>query len=194
MRADFGSSGTLFAVVKRTFVGNRFRTVALLTGLLVGCGALVGCRRHSADAPAPSADSLKQSLAGLRKQLDTLTANFASLRQRVEAIPPDLDDFPEARARFFAAEEGRGVTDTGAVVLASRLDEAARSGNREELLQISADITRTSESVRKLDELYLKMMHQMMAFERMAEQKKQATAEAKPATPSTKTKRSKSKP
>jgi hypothetical protein len=180
-------------VLKQLFVGPRLRTVAFLTGLLVGGGSLIGCHRKSADKPAPSADSLKQSVAGLRKQLDDLKTKFMSLRKQVEAIPDDLPDFPEARARFYAAEEGRGTTDAGVVVLASRLDAALSSGNREELQQISADIVGASESIRKLDELYVKMLHQMMAFDRMARMQKEPAASS-PTPPSPKTKRSKSKP
>lgn len=180
-------------MLKPTFIASHLRA-ALLTGLLVGGGALVGCHKKE---PAPDGEALKQSLATIRKQLDELKTNFMSLRERVEKIPQDLPDFPEARARFFATEEGRGVTDAGAVVLASRLDEALRSRNREELQQIGADIGRLSDGARKLGDLHVKMLHQMMAFERMAEQQKQAAAEAKPAAlaaPKPKAKRTKSKP
>lgn len=163
-----------------------------MTGLLLAAGPLVGCHKKTVDKA--TAESMKQALAGIRKQLDDLKANFMSLRQRVEAIPPDLPDFPEARARFFAAEEGRGITDTGATVLASRLDAALSSGNREELQQISADIAGMSESIRKLNEIYVKMLHQTMSFERTAQQMKDHPAPA-PSPPATaaKAKRPKAK-
>ena len=123
------------------------------------------------------------------------------LRERVEAIPQDVPGFQEARARFYAAEEGRGVSEARVTVMQSQLDAAVSSGKRDELEQISNEIPAAQESIRKIDEMHTRMLHQMMAFERMAEQRKhdlaQAAAEAAAAPPpasATKPKRSKSKP
>jgi hypothetical protein len=172
---------------------SRLWSAALLAALLVGGGPLAGCRKKAEDKPTPSGEALKQSLAGVRQQLDDLKAKFMSMHKQVEAIPPDLPDFPDARARFFAAEEGRGITDAGATVLASRLDAALSSGNREELQLISTDLAGMSDSIRKLNELHLKMMHQMMAFERKARQLKETAPAPSPPT-AAKSKRSKAKP
>jgi len=178
--------------VKRGLVRNRLPLVPLLIGVLVAAAVPAGCRKKT----AANAEAVKQSLAALRKQFDELKTKFMALREKVETIPPHLEGFNDARARFYAAEEGRGVTDGKTAWLASRIDAAVSAGNDEELQAISKDIAATYDDIRRLAETYIKLLHQMMSFERTANKEKQAEAEAASASaapPSPKAKRSKSK-
>lgn len=173
------------------FNTSRFRFVPLLVSLAVG-GSAIGC--HRSKPAGPKAEEVRQSLDVLKARLGEEKTKYMTLRDEVEKIPPDLPGFREARGQFYAAEEGRGVVDGKAAWLTGRLDAAA--GNGEELASISNDIAATYESIRQMDELHIKMMHQMMAFQRMARLQGPPKAPAEPevaATP-TKTKRSKSKP
>ncbi|HXU00952.1 MAG TPA: hypothetical protein VN903_08170 [Polyangia bacterium] len=165
-----------------------------LAGLVMGALPLAGCRKKIDPEP------VKQSLAALKVQLGELKTKFMALREKVEAIPPDLDGFGDARARFYAAEEGRGVTDGKAAWLSSRLDAAVTANNGEELQSISKDIAATYDDIRRIDEMYVKLLHQIMSFERKANQQKAeaaavaATAPPAAPAPNPKPKRSKSKP
>jgi hypothetical protein len=178
----------------KVFTTSRTRLILSLSiGLLVAGGSMAGCRKSGVDKA--QADAVKQSLDGLKKQFAELQTKFMALRKQVDAIPPDLPGFQEFRAKFYAAEEGRGVTDGKTMWLSSRLDEAVSVGNRAELEQISKDITQTYDDIRRIDELHVKMMHQAMAFERMARQEgAAAAAPPSPTPPIAKAKRSKSKP
>jgi chromosome segregation ATPase len=173
------------------------RILPFLICLSAGAGSLTGCHKRSSD-PAASPEALKQSLDGLRSQFAELKKRYMDLRGRVDAIPMDLPGFQDARARFYAAEEGRGVSEARVTVLQSQLDAALSSGNTDELEQISKEIPAAQDSIRKIDEMHTRLLHQMMSFERMEEQRKrdlaQAAAEAAAAPPpATKPKRSKSK-
>jgi hypothetical protein len=155
--------------------------VALSLGLVVGGGSLVGCHRPAADKTeqaAPNADSVKQSFAALKKEFADLQQSFSDLSKDLEAIPPDLHGYPQLRASFYQAEEARGVTDAKVSLLSSRLDSALSSGKREELRQVSDDIVKASADCRQLGEIYLKLLHQVMAFQRAADQRKDALAAA----------------
>lgn len=175
--------------MKRLFVGARLRTVLFLIGLLAAAGAPAGCHKKQA---GPSGEAVKQSLEKLKNQLAGLKTRFMDLRTRVESIPPDLPGFGETRARFYAAEEGRGTTDGKAAWLSGRLDAALASGNGEELQQISNDIAGSYQDIRKIDELYVKLLHEIMSFQRMARDQEQAEKEAA-AAPSPKPQPAKSK-
>lgn len=166
------------------------RIAPLMIGLLLSAGLSAGCRKNA----GPSGDSLKQSIAALQPQFDELRKRFMDLRQRVDSIPPDLEGFGEARARFYAAEEGRGVTEARVLSLTERLDAAVKAGNREELQEIGKDIATAQGDIRKIDEMHTKLLHEVMSFERTARQVKEAAAAAPSPTPaSAKTKRPKSK-
>jgi len=173
------------------------RIKAFSLGLLVLAGAGIGCHKKSDQGGQGglNADSVKQSLAALKPQFAELKKRYMDLRERVAALPHDLPGFDEARARFYSADEARGVTEAKLVWLSSQLDAAVASKNREELQQVSQEIARTPDDIRKIDELHTKMLHEMMSFERMARQA-QAAADAPPSpTPAApKPKRSKSKP
>jgi len=137
---------------------------------LVAVAALVGCRKRSTDdaKQGPSAASVKQSLDELRKRLDEQKKKFMALREQVDALPADMPGFGDVRVNFYATEEGRGTTDGKAVWLAGQLEAAIKSGNRDELEQVSKDIAATHDDIRKIDDLHVKLLHQVMAFERMA--------------------------
>jgi len=129
----------------------------------VSAGSLVGCHRSTADE-----DAVKRSLSGLQGQLAELTTRFAALRKQVEAVPPDLPGFREVRARFYATEEGRGITAAKVTLLAGRLDAALRAGRRDELHGLSNEIAETYGELRQIDQLHVALLHQVLALQRMA--------------------------
>jgi hypothetical protein len=133
--------------------------------VLVSAVPLVGCRR----AAPTDEGSVRRSLDGLQGQLGQLTARFAALRKQVDAVPLDLAGFSEVRARFYAVEEARGVADVRVTLLASRLDSASSSGRRDELQQISKEVAETSSELRQIDALHVALLHQVLAFQRMAQ-------------------------
>jgi hypothetical protein len=177
----------------------RCRNLAVFAALLAAAGPLAACRRNVADKA--SQDEAKESLEKLKGQVAELKAKFSALRKQYDAVPLDVPGFSEARGKFYAIEEGRGITDLKVTLLSNRLDAALASGKRDELQQVSKDITQTFDEVHQIDELHVKLLHQVMAFERMARQMKEPGAD-KPAVadkqaaaePIAKTKRSKSKP
>jgi hypothetical protein len=165
-------------------------------GILAGAGALAGC--HKAADKAKVAE-LKQSLDGLRKQLDELTTKFGELRKQVDALPPDLPGYSETRAKFYGTEEGRGVTDLKVTLLAGRLDAASSAGKGADLEPLSKDIAQTYGELREFDQIYVTLLHQVMTLQRLEARRKAeaaaaATAEASPPAPAAKGKRPKSKP
>lgn len=155
------------------------RLLALSLGLATGGGALPGCHKKAADAaaqPAPDAEAVRQSFAALKKQFDDMQKSFADLRTDVEALPPDLNGYPQLRAKFYQAEEVRGVVNAKMTVLSGQLDAALRSGKAADLRQVSSDVAQTSADARQLGEIYIKLLHQTMAFQRAAESHKPAVA------------------
>jgi hypothetical protein len=166
--------------------------IALSLGLAGGGSSLVGCHKVAADKTeqaAPNPDAVKQSFATLKKQSDDLQQNFSNLSKDVAAIPADMPAFPQLRSHFYEVEEVRGVTNAKVTILSSHLDSALRSGNPEELRLVSNDIDKTSKDCQKLGALYIKLLHEVMAFQRVADDRKQALA----AAASAKTKQAKSK-
>jgi hypothetical protein len=144
---------------------------------LVGADSLVGCHKTAPDQAgetAPSRDSVKQSLDGLKSQLGELEARFSAMRKQIEAVPPDLPGFREVRAKFYAIEEGRGITDAKVTLLSSRLDSAWASGKRDELRQVAKEITETYDEIRQIDQLHVAALHQVLAFQRLALREKEA--------------------
>jgi len=179
-------------VLKSVLAVSRLRIVPFSIALLVGAGVSAGCRKSG-----PSGDTLKQSIATLKPQFEEAKRRFMDLHQRVDGIPPNLEGFGEARSRFFAAEEARGVTEYRLVSLTERLDAALKANNREELQLIAQDITAAQDDLRRLDEVHTKLLHEIMSFERQARLAKEAAAAAPPPGPTpapltAKTKRPKS--
>jgi hypothetical protein len=166
--------------------------IALSLGLAVGGSSLVGCHKVAVDKTeqaAPNPDSVKQSYAALKKLSDDLQQNFSNLSKDVQSIPADMPAFPRLRSHFYEVEEARGVTDAKVTILSSRLDSALRSGKPEELQQVSNEIDKTSKDLQKIGALHVKLLHEVMAFQRVADDHKQALA----AAASAKTKQAKSK-
>lgn len=161
------------------FRQSRPSILAFWLGLAGGSGALIGCHRSAtgqADQAAPSADAVKQSFAGLRKQFDDLQQSVADLGKDVEAIPAATPGFPQLRVKFYELEEARGVTNAKVTMLSDRLDAALRSGKRQELTQVSSDISKASADADKIGQLYIKLLHQVMAYRREVERHQRALA------------------
>jgi hypothetical protein len=144
---------------------------------LGGAGSLGGCYKTAPEKAVriePGGDAIKRSFDGLKSQLAALEASFSALRQQVEAIPPDLPGFPEVRARFYAIEESRGITDARVMLLSGRLESALTTGKPEELSQVSKEIAETLDDVRHIDQLHVALLHQVLAFQRLALREQEA--------------------
>jgi hypothetical protein len=172
------------------------RMVTLVLALGAGSGSLVGCHKNAAESsaqPGPNVEAVKQSFATVRKNFDGLQQRSADLAKAVEALPPDIPHYPQLRAEFYAFEEARGVTDAKVTLISGHLDSALKSGKADELQQVSNEIDKAGEDSRNIDQMYLKILHEEMAFERAAERKKDAVAATSTApAPAAKTKPSKS--
>lgn len=165
--------------------------VTLSLGLIAGSDPLVGCQRTAAkktEQAPPNAAPVKRSFADLEKQFADLQQSFSDLGKDLEAIPADLPGYPRLRASFYQTEEARGVTDAQVTLLSGRLESALSSGKPQELQQVANDIAKTSNDGRQLGELYLKLLHQVMAFQRVADQRKEASAASSAAPPPGRTK------
>ncbi|HXJ19208.1 MAG TPA: hypothetical protein VMT03_03170 [Polyangia bacterium] len=182
--------------------GSRLRLVTLSLSLMVGGGPLAGCHKQppvgqpaqgQAQGPAPDPEAVKQSYAALKKEFADMQQSFTDLSKDLESIPPDLPGYPQLRAVFYATEESRGVTDAKKTILGDRLDSALRSGKPDDLRQVAAAIEDTHNTGRKIGEQYLQLLHQVMAFQRVGDQRKEALAAANAAAHPAKTKHSKSK-
>lgn len=182
--------------LKHRAVGSRWWTVRLWIGL-VGVGSTVACHRPAADKagePAPSGAAVKQALDGLEGRLADLETRFGDLRKQIETVPPNLPGFSELRGKFYAIEEGRGITDEKVKLLSGRLDSALRSGKREEMRPIAKEIAETQDELNQLDQLHIALLHQVLAFQRLARRESDAAATSGSASPTAKARRSKSKP
>lgn len=113
-------------------------------------------------------EAVKSSLAGLKKQFGDLQQRFANLGPDVEALPADLPGYPQLRSSFYATEEARGVSDAKVSLLSDRLDAALAAGRSGEVQQIAKEIDEAEGQARQVDEAYLKLLHQVLAFQRAA--------------------------
>ena len=163
-----------------------FRLMLALSLGPVGCHRTAGNQTEQA---ASNAEPVKQSYADLKKQFADMQQSFSDLGKDLEAIPADLPGYARLRTSFYQAEEARGVTDAKVTMLSSRLESALKSGSPAELQQVSNDIAATSNDGRRLGEVYLKLLHEVLAFQRVADQRKEALAAAQAAPPSPKTER-----
>ena len=170
--------------------------VTLSLGLVGGGSSLVGCHRAAVDKTeqaAPNPDVVKQSFATLRKQFSDLQQSFSNLSKDVEAIPADIPGYPQLRTHFYAVEEVRGVTDAKVSIISGHLESALRSGKGDELQRVSNEIDKASNDCRQIGQLYIKLLHEVMAFQRAADGRKQPLAASGAAPVSAKTKPPKSK-
>ena len=176
-------------------IAARLRVLSVFFALTCA-GSFVGCHRKTTDAarePAPDGDAVKRSLAALQTQLGELKTRFTGLRKQFETIPPDLPGFREARAKFYATEEARGIMDAKVTLLSNRLDAALSSGKRDDLRQVAKEIGDTYGEVGQINELYVTSLHQVMALQRMALRDKETAPAPSPPSPMEKPRRPKSK-
>jgi hypothetical protein len=192
----FGAVTPMFPIAR----SGRLRTVQsfprifpLLLCLFAGAAPQAGCRKSG----QAEGEAIKKTLASYQPQFAELKRRYMDLRERVDSIPMDTPEFPEARAHFYAAEEARGITEARIASLSERVNAAMSAGNREELQEISKEVAAVPVDIQKVDELHTKMLHQMMRFERNAQTLKEASAAAAanpPPPPAAKTKRTKANP
>jgi hypothetical protein len=148
--------------------------VSLAVSLALGAGAFAAWRNHEAHETkktegALQADPIKQSLAALKPKLAALNTKFAALHKQVDPLPPNLPGFSDVRAKFYNTDIGLGVMGAKLTWLSDRLDAALKSGNSEELQQVSKDIARTHDEFAQIDRLAIEVLHQVLPFQRMAE-------------------------
>jgi hypothetical protein len=183
----------------RGATGSRLRSLTFWVGLAAGGAPLSGCHRTGGDNAGPNAGqaaaaaAVKQSYADMTKQFNDLQQRFADLGKQVEAIPADLPGYPQLRASFYGAEEARGVTDAKVTLLAGHVDAASASGKPDQLQQVSTEIAKAQDDARQIDQLYLKLLHQALAFQRAADQRTEALAAAAAPPPPHKAKRLRSR-
>ena len=134
---------------------------------------ITGCHKHGGSAAADPAP-VKKSFDDLNGRLKALEAQFGDLRKKIDTIPADLPHYRETRETFFATEEGRGVMDAKMTLLSTRLDAATASRKAEELQDLSKEIATTGNSVAQIEQLYVTLLHQVMALQRMAEKQQEA--------------------
>lgn len=148
-----------------------------MIGLGLGLLAAVpsaGCHRGGGSASAQDTAAVKKSFDDLNGRLNALEAQFGDLRKKIETVPADLPNYRETRETFFATEEGRGVMNAKMTLLSTRLDAAMSSKKPEELQDLSKEIATTGNSVSQIEQLYVTLLHQVMALQRMAEKQQQA--------------------
>jgi uncharacterized coiled-coil DUF342 family protein len=156
------------------------RGMGLGLGLLAAA-PLAGCHRSAPTASVQDTTAVKKSFDDLNARLKTLEGQFGELRKKVDTIPADLPNYRETRETFFATEEGRGVVAAKMSMLSTRLDAAMVSKKPEELQDLSKEIAVTETSVGQIEQLYVTLLHQVMALQRIAEKQQQAQAKEAPA-------------
>jgi len=135
---------------------------------------MAACHKGGGAASEADAAAGKRSFDDLNGRLKTLESQFGDLRKKIDTIPAELPNYQEARGTFFATEEGRGVVNAKMTLLSTRLDAAMASRKPEELQELSKEIATTTTSVNQLDQMYVTVLHQVMALQRMAEKQQQA--------------------
>ncbi len=165
------------------------KIVPVLSILLLGA-PLAGCRKDRADAgnktgAAGSTDAVKQSLEALKAPLNALNTKFADLHKQFDPLPPNLPGIEEVRGKFYATDEGLGRIVAKIDWLAHRLEAARKSGNRQELDEVSKDIAQTQEELRQIDRIALELVHQVLPFQKMMADIKAQEAAAASAPPFT---------
>jgi len=141
---------------------------------LLASAPLGGCHRSAPAASAQDTAAVKKSFDELNARLKTLETQFGELRKKVDTIPAELPNYHETRETFFATEEGRGVVAAKMSMLSARLDAAMASKKPEELQDLSKEIATTETSVGQIEQLYVTLLHQVMALQRVAEKQQQA--------------------
>lgn len=107
-------------------------------------------------------------MEGLKARMLGLRSTFLRVRTRVDAIPPGLDQFDQVVERVNTTEKVLGVTDAKVQWLAGRLSPALQAGKSEELASVWTDIQAAGEEVKKLEDIGMKMSHELVAYERTA--------------------------
>jgi hypothetical protein len=106
--------------------------------------------------------------------MDELNGKFAALHKEFDALPPDLPEFGETRAKFYSASVSLGTLGSKLPWLGERIDAAAKAANRTELSAITKDIAATSDQIRQIDKVSLELLHQVLPFKKAAAERKEA--------------------
>jgi outer membrane protein OmpA-like peptidoglycan-associated protein len=147
---------------------------------------LEACRKNKPDeankpAMALDGEATKKSLEGLEPQLNELLTKFAALHKQYDPLPASLPGFGDVRSKFYATGEALGRVSAKIAWLSDRLDAALKSGDREELRQVSKDIAKTHDEIRQIDKVTVELVHQVLPFQRMM---KELEAQENAASPS----------
>jgi outer membrane protein OmpA-like peptidoglycan-associated protein len=152
--------------------------------LAAGSGSLVGCHRDKTDegnpnaatattgaandaGPAPTEESVRQSLEGLKPRVSAMSATYTALHKQFDPLPSNLPGFSEVRTKFYNTDEGMGIVGAKVQWLSGRLDSAVKSGNREELQKVAKDVASTYDDIDEIDRIAIELKHEVWPFERM---------------------------
>ena len=153
----------------RARVAFRSRAVRVaLSAVLVPTLAtsLSGCRNRKEEARQRA--ELTQALDLYKAQIGELQKQASGLRARFDKLPEDLPGIGSVRDELHAAEEGLGVEDGRTKWLSGELDNAFASGKKEEIEAVRKAIPPGSDG---MAQLLVKVMHDMLPFERLAAQR-----------------------
>lgn len=157
------------------FTGYRWQLASVLA-LALAAGPLAACKSKSQDKSSKAAvkkspaelkklsDSAKKSLDGLTAPVDALRARIAELHKEFDPLPPGLPGFGETRSEFYTTAEGVGMMHAKLTWLAGRLDTATKTGNGDELEEVSKDITKTYDEVATADRITVGLIHKVQPF------------------------------
>jgi hypothetical protein len=127
------------------------------------------------------AEAARQSLEALKPPLNALGDKFTALHQQFDALPPDLPDFDETRAKFNGTDEGLGRMNAKLPWLSGRIDAAVKSGDGAELEEISKSIAQSQQEIPQVEQIAMELFHEVLPFTRLAaklEAQKKSSCEA----------------
>jgi hypothetical protein len=139
-------------------------SVALLA---TSATSLVGCRNRKEEARQKA--ELTSALDQFKVQMGELQRQALGLRARVDKLPEDLPGLQPVRDNLHAVEEGIGVEDGRVKWLLGEIDKAFTSGKKEEIEAVRKAIPRGNGGI---DQLMVKVMHELMQVERVAAQRR----------------------
>ncbi|HEY4188193.1 MAG TPA: OmpA family protein [Polyangia bacterium] len=142
--------------------------------LSAGAMSLSGCatKKESEAAqvdPATTAAANK-SLEEIKTRIGKLREVMADLRTRVNALPGDMPGTEPVRSKLFSVDEVLGVEAARAQWLTGELNKAVAAGNPEQVAKVSEMINGADRGSNGFGKDILELTHQLMSFERRADQ------------------------
>jgi len=149
--------------------GDRARAVLVSLGVVLlatSATSLLGCRNKEEEARQKA--ELTKALDQFKTQIGELQKQAVALRARLDKLPEDLPGIQVVRDNLHAVEEGIGVEDGRTKWLSGELDKAFTSGKKEDVEAVRRAIPRGNGGI---DQLMLKVVHELVQFESMVSQR-----------------------